>query len=352
MNRKSGDWERSAGFVAYGLLMAASLMWVFWGVAEMFYEGWWGPFGNRLFYLIPGTVCILLTLAALASPKWGGWLTIIIGGGFTLWWWGSAALRGHLTWRRVISQFPVSGIFVLTGVLLLMYARNRTKLWQGKTLVRGKIPLRYAVGIGLPLLIVVAECAYNLPIVLSRVDDGNTSARLIARNGVRLIWAPLGAGWNWHPEDRAALSWREIALYGVEPVGVGEKASYIGRHAGEVEMATYGLCRYVSEDGRMLMDEPQGIWRMPRVDEIVRSLALHGNNAGCSWKGKPGWADCLFRPDKETPLWAPQMSTIYLWAAEAYDDERAYYVSYNGVIKTQPKTWGNPRHGYRCVREP
>jgi len=36
----------------------------------------------------------------------------------------------------------------------------------------------------------------------------------------------------------------------------------------------------------------------------------------------------------------------HYWSADEYDEQEAYYVSY------QPKSWGNPRHGYRCVREP
>ena len=32
-------------------------------------------------------------------------------------------------------------------------------------------------------------------------------------------------------------------------------------------------------------------------------------------------------------------------------DSRADF-SYNGAFNSQPKTWGNPRHSYRCVREP
>jgi hypothetical protein len=57
-------------------------------------------------------------------------------------------------------------------------------------------------------------------------------------------------------------------------------------------------------------------------------------------------------PDKETPLWNPDAPPIYYWAADVSNEEDAYYVSYNGFVSAQPKTFGNPRHGYRCVREP
>ena len=110
------------------------------------------------------------------------------------------------------------------------------------------------------------------------------------------------------------------------------------------------LCRYLSADGSTLRPEPQNIWRMPTAEEIVRSLVHHGENAGCEWDRVSEQADCDARPDKETPLWAPDWSPIYYWAADEFDDTEAYYVSYNGRIGHQPKSWGNPRHGYRCVR--
>jgi hypothetical protein len=100
------------------------------------------------------------------------------------------------------------------------------------------------------------------------------------------------------------------------------------------------------------MNEPQYIWRMPTVDEIVRSLVRHGENVRCTWDGESERANCQVLPDKETPLWAPDWSPIYYWAADEYDEHKAYYVSYNGRLNYQPKSWGNQRHGYRFVRDP
>jgi hypothetical protein len=118
-------------------------------------------------------------------------------------------------------------------------------------------------------------------------------------------------------------------------------------------MQLTGLCWYLSEDGSTLMGEPQGFWRMPTTDEIVRSLVRDGSHAGCAWDGVSQSARCEVTPDKETPLWVPSWSPIYYWSADEYDEQEAYYVSYHGsIISYQPKSWGNPRHGYRCVREP
>jgi hypothetical protein len=195
---------------------------------------------------------------------------------------------------------------------------------------------------------VIAVSAYWAPILLSRIDDGDRGARLIEGNGVTLIWAPEGPGWHQH-----YYSWNEIAFYGVPPVGFGEKPGYQDRDATFEDMNTTGLCCYLAEDGITIMAEPQNIWRMPTVDEIVRSLGRHGENAGCTWDGKSIRAECQVFPDKETPLWAPDWSPIYYWAADEYDADEAYYVSYNGEgINHQPKSWGNERHGYRFVRDP
>jgi hypothetical protein len=105
------------------------------------------------------------------------------------------------------------------------------------------------------------------------------------------------------------------------------------------------------------MEEPQDIWRMPTVVEILSSLTRGGENAGCVYPGTigvamMGRAGCARTPEKETPLWAPDAAPIYYWAADQFDASRAYYVSYNGAFNAQPKSWGNPRHSYRCVREP
>ena len=118
-------------------------------------------------------------------------------------------------------------------------------------------------------------------------------------------------------------------------------------------MAKYNLCLYLSEDGLTLETEPQNIWRMPTVDEYARSFARHGENAGCVWQGEDhDQMECEILPDKETPLWAPDLDPIYYWAADEYNDREAYFVSYNGWVNTAYKPGGNPRHSHRCVRDP
>ena len=103
--------------------------------------------------------------------------------------------------------------------------------------------------------------------------------------------------------------------------------------------------RYLNEDGLTLLAKPQDIWRMPIADEIVRSLARHGENAGCTCDGESGGASCRITPDKETPLWAPDQTPIYYWSADECDEHEAWYVPYTGghssggSMSSQPKSW-------------
>jgi hypothetical protein len=351
--------QKLPGHIATALVITVTMLWTYWGFGEMYYEGWWGEWYNRIVYLSPGGACLALTLVVLKWPRQGGWLLVLVGVAFTVWWWGPAALHGELTLRRVLSQFPISGMLVIIGALFLLEARYRQRRCaEGWTSPENwfRRNLYCLLAIGLPLLVAVGVSAYNLPLVLTRIDDGGRGERLIEGNEVALVWAPKGPGWNWKQPWGGYPSWDAMALYGVPPAGLGDKEGYgwqEGVHAAAVDMAETGLCRYLSEDGLMLMTAPQDIWRMPTTDEVVRSLVKHGQNAGCAWDGEDdSRADCAIVPDKETPLWEPDQPPVYYWSTDEYDDRRAYYVSFNGRIAYQPKDWGNPRHGYRCVREP
>ena len=356
--------RRLPGLIATGLVIITTSGWIFWSFGEMYYEGWWGAWTNRLPYLVPGLVCLGLTVLVLTWPRLGGWVIIAIGGGFTGWWWWRTAVTSGLTIGNALSMLPVSGMLVVTGILFIMEGRYRAQagLQRATPNTWFRRNIRYILALGLPLLIAIGISIFWLPVVLSRADDGNHDARLIQGNGVNLIWAPAGPGWSEGigPSHEAGyllpdanLSWNEIAFYGVPPVGFEDKPGLEDRDATIEDMNTTGLCCYLSEDGLTIMDEPQYIWRMPTVDEMVRSLCRNGENAGCVWAGKSDHAVCRITPDKETPLWVPDWSPIYYWAADEYDEHEAYYVNYRGsIISYQSKSWGNSRHGYRFVRAP
>jgi hypothetical protein len=114
------------GYIATALMILVTLLWTFWSVGEMYYEGWWGPWYSKLFYLIPCTVCLVLTLLAFAWPLIGGWAIILIGAAFTAWWWGPR-VRDGMDIGQLLALFPVSAVLVIIGVLFLFEHRHRQR---------------------------------------------------------------------------------------------------------------------------------------------------------------------------------------------------------------------------------
>ena len=350
--------ERIPGWIASIATIIITSLWCYWSIGEMYHEGWGGAFYVPLIYLIPGTAFLILTLLVLRWPRVGGWLIIVFGGLFTISFLDFSFVDGKLTIGRDLAGFMVSGPLVFLGVLFLVEARNRKR-----RIAKGWVPhpkwwrrnIWYLLAVGPPTLILIGWSIHSLPIVLTRIDDGGRGTRVIEGNSVKLIWAPEGPGWNWLQDFGGYPSWNSIALYGLPPVGMGDKPGYgseIGVFASAEDMAKYNLCLYLSEDGLTLETEPQNIWRMPTVDEYARAFARHGENAGCVWPGEGhDRLECAILPDKETPMWAPDLPPIYYWAAEEHSDRAAYYVSYNGWVYTANKTGGNPRHSHRCVKD-
>lgn len=346
---------RLPGYVGTALCVLVTTLWTSWGVVEMFHEGWYRPF-EWLFFLLPAGVCLVLTLVALTWPRLGGWLLMAVGGVFyagQLW---RAAARYRLTLNMVLSWFPVSGLLLLVGLLFLLEGRRKRSVVASADSRWWRRNLRYLIAIGVPFLLGIGLSIEPAIRVSSRVDDGYRGERLIEGNGVVLTWAPTGPGWV---TGTAAPAWNEIALYGVTPVGFAGKEHGHGGQCNKdtdvgcptaTDMQRYNVCRYLSEDGTRLMDAPQGFWRMPTTDELVRSLVRHGQNARCTWDGEPGRAQCKILPDKETPLWDPKAPVIYYWSADEHDAALAYKVAYNGRVDVLHKFSGLGSCGYRCVR--
>ncbi len=341
--------KRYAGVLAWVILSLAASLWTFWGISELYYEGWGLPFPQPLAYLVPAAACLLFVALALWRPRLAGWLILLGGGAFTLWWWGMAYRRGGLSLGGILAMFPVSGALVLVGLLFLWEAEQPARILENRRIGRH---WRALLGFGVPLLLLVGVSAVELPVVLTRWDDGGRGARLVEGNGVTLVWAPAGPGWNWKQPWGGYPSWDSLARYGAPPLGLKTGNALGEGHATEKEMQTTGLCAYLNADGTRLMEEPQYIWRLPTAAEIVRSLTRDGLNAGCVPPPEEGKAQCARTPDKETPLWAPDQPPIYYWTADEFNAVEAWYVSYNGNVLNQEKDWGNPRHGYRCVRAP
>ncbi len=343
----------SPGALALTLCVLVVCLWTFWGVAEMFHEGWYAPF-EWLFFLLPAGVSLALTLVALTWPRIGGWIFIGAGFAFYAWALASTAARVGLNLWTVISWLPVSGLLAVVGAFFLRAARRSDPLFSADS-HWWRRHLRYLIAIGAPLLIGLGTAAGPAMRMVRRVDDGNYGARLIQGNGVTLIWAPAGPGWQ------RDITWNEIALYGLPPVGFDGKAA--GRNgqctpagsdgcASAADMQQFNVCRYLSDDGMRLDTTVQGYWRMPSTDEVVRSLVTHGEHAGCTWNGGVGGQPCATLPDKETLLWNPGFPVIYLWTADEAGPSEAYDVTYNGAVRAMPKFTALGSQGYRCVRTP
>lgn len=341
---------RLPGWIASILMIFFSVFWTYWGINEMYHEGWWGAWVNRLPYLAPVAVTLIPALVAFRWPVVGGSLILLVGG-FAFFFFG-----GDVAWIGLAIAL-VGAAFLADGVIRRRRKPDgetgRPSWWRRNW--------RYVLVCGAPLLVFIGVSVNMLPTVLSRVDDGDRGARRIVGNGVDLIWAPQGPGWNWKQSWGGYPAWQSLALYGVAPAGLDEKPGY-GRQgegnqqtvfASEEDMARTNLCLYLNADGSALMDEPQNIWRMPTTDELVRSLGRHGKNAGCAWNGEfARQVKCEVLPDKESPLWSTDLPVIYYLSADEYSEERGYFVAYNGTVNATNKTGGNPRHGYRCVKEP
>jgi len=110
-------------------------------------------------------------------------------------------------------------------------------------------------------------------------------------------------------------------------------------------------CRYLTEDGTAVADTPQDIWRLPTVEEAVRSMARHGRNCGGEWDEGHARAIYTISPDKESPLWNTHSLVIYWWTATEIDDENAYMIVYDGKVWPRNKRYAGDYFAFRAVRD-
>lgn len=299
----SGRLRLIIGWAAVGITVIFTCVWTFWGIVENFHEGWYSEsiLENLLMlflqYLsVPAVFCAL----AVVSVRWRA-------AGLAL----HAAAALFLLWFFRSAVFSVVGLMIALPIamlgLLYFFGRPQPK------------KCAYRLIAVLPLLIVLTVTPWRLAQISKRVDDGDFGARFVAGNGVSLVWAPRGPGW---PEG-----------------GV-----------------TYGealkRCRYLSEDGTELMDEPQDIWRLPTAEEAVRSMALHGENAGGVWDGAAQAARYEITPDKETPLWDPHSKVIYYWTQTQCGEDKAYIIVYDGGVYPRSRDSAQSYLSFRAVKDP
>ena len=174
------------GYIAVGVLIAVTTFWIYWGAGEAYYEGWWGAWYNRLPYLTPAAILMVLTLVGIRWPWGGGWTIAGVGAAIFVGW----IAISEFTFMNLVKAFLLGGLAALVGVMFLLEGWRRKHMSYGDRTLETKWPRRnlpYLIAAGLPLLVIIAMSVYWLPVVLSRMDDGNRGARLIEGNGVALI---------------------------------------------------------------------------------------------------------------------------------------------------------------------
>jgi len=291
------------GWLAVALSAFAGSFWAFWGGIENFHEGWYYH--------------SLLMNLGLMIAQYLSWTLAIVAGGLVAVHWPRIGGVLHAT-------AALAAIYFLRGAgSVVVYGSVVTPLLLigGLYYVGRPRPRRWAAAVvaGLPLLTLVVSAAVPAWNVLTRWDDGDRGTRRVAGNGVDLIWAPAGPGW---PAD--GVSWEEAVR----------------------------RCRHLTADGTIVAETPQRVWRLPTVDEVVRSQCRHGHNCGGAWEGKTIQPHYATMPDKEPPLWDPYSKVIYWWTATELDEGGACIVVYNGQVWPRPKRahWGYL--GFRAVRDP
>jgi len=249
-------------------------------------------------YLLFTIVFVTLALIILKWKKLGLLLHIAIAV-FSVWFFSGAS-------------FSVLGLMIVIPIiaigLIYYYGELKPKKWAYKLLIF--LPLIIILAISIPQGIKVSQ----------RINDKDFRMRIVEGNGVTLAWAPRGHGW---PDK--GVSWDEAQQ----------------------------ICSYLSEDGTTIMDEEQNIWRLPTVDEAVRSMMIHGENAGGVWNPVEEIAIYERTPDKETPLWDVHSKVIYYWTADTsiQDERQAYIIVYHGGVYDKRKIDEQSYLSFRAVKE-
>ena len=299
---KQFNRRQIVGWIAVGLSTAITCFWAFWGIIENFHEGWyfesWLSNVGLMFvqYLSPMLLFMGVTLVAIFWPRIGAGLHVILAL-FAVWFFDAFSNPATL-----LLIAPLVGLGAL--------------YWFGRPQPR---KLAVALAVGLPLLTLLISGIEPVLRVSQRIDDGDLQARVVQGNGITLIWAPDGPGW-----PRTGENWYEARQ----------------------------VCRHLSEDGLAIDSAPQNFWRLPDVDEAVRSMARHGRNSGGRWNPETAQVAYEITPDKESPLWNTHSQVIYWWTATEVDEEQTYIIVYDGKVWPRGKQLNQDYLGYRCVKEP
>jgi hypothetical protein len=288
--------QKTLGVISFSVSVLFTCIWAFWGTIENFHEGWyfqsfWKNIGLMFIqYLSPMIIFLSLTLISIWNNRVGAFLFFLLG--------------------IIISYFANRfNLFVMLPFFIIA-----VMFWFSR--ISNKKP-KYKLAIYLPLITLLVFSIEPIYRVSGRHNDGNFGTRVIDTNGVALVWAPRGPGWpdkgmNWYEAD--------------------------------------SVCSRLTEDGLSVSSTLQNIWRLPTVEEAVRSMYRNGKNC----KGRldeEGNPEYEITPDKETPLWNPNTMVIYWWTKTEIDSTHAYIIAYNGKIWKRNKNFGPDYLGFRAVKE-
>ena len=250
------------GWIGVAITLIVSSIWAYWGAIENFHEGWYSlSLWENLFmlffqYLLFPIIFTILAVIALTWKKIG----IVI----------NVEDEEFCAWFFSGATFSVVGLMVVLPIIVLAllyyFGAAEPKKWA------------YRLIIGIPLAIILVISIPQAIRISQRVDDGDWGMRIVEGNGITLVWAPRGPGW---PDK--GTDWDEAQR----------------------------ICRYLSEDGTTVMETEQNIWRLPSVDEAVRSMSIHGANSKGIWDSDTQQAVYEKNPDKESPLWDVHSKVIY-----------------------------------------
>ncbi|HML49068.1 MAG TPA: DUF1566 domain-containing protein [Clostridia bacterium] len=295
--------KRGLGWTAVILSVLIASFWAYWGACENFHEGWYSVsvLENLLMLFFQYlSLTIAFTALSLIGLKWrlAGLILYLAAGIFCGWFFGGASFQ--VVGLLIVIPFAVLG--------LLFYFGNPAP----KKLARALI-------VFVPLVVVVSISIPNLIRASQRMDGDTSAPSLVEGNGVSLVWAPRGPGWP----DRG-VSWQEAR----------------------------DICARLSKDGLTVKDQDLNIWRLPTAEEAVRSMMLHGENAGGIWHAESETAEYAKAPDKEAPLWDVHSKVIYYWTGDTQpsDSGRAYIVVYHGGIFTRTKQSSQAYLSFRAVK--
>lgn len=299
---KSNKIRFQIGWAAVIISTIITCVWAFWGIIENFHEGWYHKslFSNlglmAVQYLSPMLIFMGVTVVSIRWHRFGAGL--------------------HLVFALLAIWFFQSFSNAATFLIILPLMGIGALYWFGDPQPR---KLALSLAIGLPLLTLIVSGIEPALRVSQRVDDGNLGTQLVHGNGIELVWAPEGPGWS-----RTGTTWKKA-----------------NRN-----------CQFLTEDGLTIANEPQNIWRLPSVDEVVRSMTRHGQNSGGVWDAELAEASYANTPDKESPLWNVHSQVIYWWTATEIDEEHAYIIAYDGEVWLRKKDFSLRYLGFRCEKMP